>query len=135
MIGAADFSKPASCKEGPEKEGEWKKIYIGIDISKDSLDVAIHGVKNAYACTSNDQSGIQKVVRLAMKRNATLVCFEATGGYEMPLYVALSEAGVSVAPLNPRQVRDFARSMGKLAKTDTIDARIIAHFAVYCSWT
>lgn len=104
------------------------KIYIGIDVSKDSLDVAIHGVKNVMH-TSNNQEGIQKVVLLAMKRNANLVCFEATGGYEIPLYVALSEAGVSVTPLNPRQVRDFARSMGKLAKTDIIDARIIAHFA------
>jgi len=105
-----------------------ERVYIGIDVSKDSLDVAIQGVKNLMR-VKNDQSGIQKVVRLAVKRNATLVCFEATGGYEMPLYVALSEANVSVAPLNPRQVRDFARSMGKLAKTDTIDARIIAHFA------
>jgi len=105
-----------------------EKVYIGIDVSKESLDVAVHGVKNLMR-VKNDQSGIQKVVRLAVKRNATLVCFEATGGYEMPLYVALSEANVSVAPLNPRQVRDFARSMGKLAKTDTIDARIIAHFA------
>jgi transposase len=105
-----------------------KKVYIGIDISKDSLDVAIHGVRNLMH-TSNDKDGIQKVIRLAMKRNATLVCFESTGGIEIPLYAALSEAGVPVAPLNPRQVRDFARSMGKLAKTDTIDARIIAHFA------
>lgn len=105
-----------------------EKVYIGIDISKDSLDVAIHGVKNLMH-TSNDQAGIQKVVRLAKKRNAAMVCFESTGGYEMPLYVALSEAGVPVAPVNPRQIRDFARSMGKLAKTDTIDARVIAHFA------
>lgn len=104
------------------------KVYIGIDVSKDSLDIAIHGVKNLMR-VKNDQIGIQKVVRLATKRNAALVCFEASGGYEMPLYIALSEAGVPCAPLNPRQVRDFARSMGKLAKTDTIDARIIAHFA------
>lgn len=105
-----------------------EKVYIGIDISKDSLDVAIHGVKNLMH-VSNDQTGIQKVIRLAMKRNATLVCFEATGGYEMPLYIALSEANIPVAPVNPRQIRDFARSMGKLAKTDSVDARVIAHFA------
>jgi transposase len=104
------------------------KVYIGVDISKDSLDVAIHGVKNLMH-TSNDQVGIQKVIRLAKKRSATLVCFESTGGYEMPLYIALSEAGIPVSPINPRQIRDFARSMGRLAKTDPIDARIIAHFA------
>ncbi len=105
-----------------------ERVFIGVDISKDSLDVAIHGVKNLM-CASNDQAGIQKVIRLAKKRNAAMVCFEATSGYEMPLYIALSEAGVPVAPINPRQIRDFARSMGKLAKTDTIDARVIAHFA------
>jgi len=105
-----------------------EKVYIGVDISKDSLDVAIHGVKNLMR-VSNDQAGIQKVIRLAKKRDAMLVCFEATGGYEMPLYIALSEADIPVAPVNPRQIRDFARSMGRLAKTDTIDARVIAHFA------
>ncbi len=105
-----------------------EKVFIGVDISKDSLDVAIHGVKNLMRA-SNNQAGIQKVIRLAKKRNATLVCFEATGGYEMPLYIALSETGVPVAPVNPRQIRDFARSMGKLAKTDIIDARVIANFA------
>ena len=76
----------------------------------------------------NDQAGFQKIIRLAEKRNAYLVCFEATGGYEMPLYIALSEAGLPVASVNPRQIRDFARSTGKLAKTDSLDARVIAHF-------
>src|SRR4030067_1533397 len=103
--------------QGRARKGKvMEKVYIGIDISKNSLDVAIHGVKNLMH-VSNDQTGIQKVIRLAMKRNATLVCFEATGGYEMPLYIALSEANIPVAPVNPRQIRDFARSMGKLAKT------------------
>lgn len=105
-----------------------EKVYIGIDVSKDRLDVAVHGVKNMMH-VSNDQPGIQKVIRLAMKRGAKLVCFEATGGYEMPLYVALSEAGIPVVPVNPRQIRDFARSMGRLAKTDRLDAQVITHFA------
>ncbi len=104
------------------------KVYIGVDVAKDNLDVAIHGVKNTMRA-GNDTDGIAKIVRLAKKRKATIVCFEATGGYEMPLYIALSEAGVPVAPINPRQIRDFARSMGRLAKTDAIDARVIAHFA------
>jgi transposase len=120
-------SKPASCKEGPKVRG-MEKVFIGVDVSKGSLDVAIHGVKNIMH-TSNDEAGYNKVIRLAKKRNAALVCFEATGGYEMGLYMALSEAGVLAASVNPRRVRDFARSMGKLAKTDTVDARVIAHFA------
>lgn len=105
-----------------------EKVYIGVDVSKDSLDVALHGVKNMMH-TSNDQAGIERILRLAKKRNAAMVCFEATGGYEMPMYIVLSEAGVPVAPINPRQIRDFAKSMGRLAKTDNIDARVIAHFA------
>lgn len=105
-----------------------EKVYIGIDVSKDSLDVAIHGVKNLMRA-SNDEAGIQKVILLAKKRDAALVCFESTGNHEMPLYIALSGAGIPVSPVNPRHIRDFARSMGRLAKTDTIDARVIAHFA------
>jgi transposase len=62
------------------------------------------------------------------KLNPALIVFEATGGYEMPLYLSLDKAGLLVAPINPRQVRDFAKSTGKLAKTDILDARIIAHF-------
>jgi transposase len=67
--------------QGRAKKGDCvENVYIGIDVSKDSLDVAIHGLKNLMH-VSNNESGIQKVVRLAVKRNATLVCFEATGGY------------------------------------------------------
>jgi transposase len=105
-----------------------KKVYVGVDVSKDSLDVAVDGAKHLMH-TSNDEDGIAKVIRLAKKRNAAMVCFEATGGYEMPLHMALSEAEVPVAAVNPRHIRDFARSMGKLAKTDSIDARMIAQYA------
>ena len=103
-------------------------VYIGVDVSKDSLDVAIHGVKNLMH-VNNDQTGIKKIIRLANKRNAALVCFEATGGYEMLLYSALSNGGIPVTSVNPKHVRDFAKGMGILAKTDAIDARVIAHYA------
>ncbi len=104
------------------------KVYIGIDISKDSLDVAVYASNKQWRY-SNDPVGIASLCKMLMKLGPTLVVFEATGGYELPPYVALGEAGLPAAPVNPRQIRDFARSMGKLAKTDAIDARVIAQFA------
>lgn len=104
------------------------KISVGIDISKDSLDVAIHDSKEQWHI-SNNEKGIDRVCRRLINLNPALVIFEATGGYEMPLYDRLRDAGVPAAMVNPRQIRDFARSMGKLAKTDIIDARVIAHYA------
>jgi transposase len=104
-----------------------ENIYVGIDISKDSLDMAIHASNQQWRF-SNDTAGITRLCRMLKKISPALVVFEATGGYEMPLYVILDEAGLQVAPVNPRQVRDFAKSTGKLAKTDILDARIIAHF-------
>jgi transposase len=123
LIGAG---KPASCKEGPGKEIEGE-MYIGIDISKDSLDIAVHETSQRLHF-SNDRSGIAKLCRKLKQMKPDLVVFEATGGYEMPLYLGLDEAGLPAAPVNPRQIRDFARSTGKLAKTDILDARAIAHF-------
>lgn len=105
-----------------------EQTCIGVDVSKESLDVAIHGVKNLMH-VSNDEAGVQKIVRLAVKRNAALVCFEATGGYEVKLWMALTEAGLNPASSNPRMVRHFAQSAGRLAKTDAIDAHIIADYA------
>lgn len=105
-----------------------EKTYIGVDVSKESLDVAIHGAKNVMH-VGNDEAGVQKIVRLAVKRHAALVCFEATGGYEVKLWIALTEAGLNPAPSNPRMVRHFAQSAGRLAKTDSIDARVIAYYA------
>ena len=102
--------------------------YMVIDVSKDSLEVAIQGVKNVMH-VPNDEAGIDKVVRLAIRRNAVLVCFEATGGYEVRLWIALSEAKVNAAMVNPRLVRHFAQGLGLLAKTDAIDAHVIATYA------
>jgi transposase len=104
-----------------------EKVYVGIDISKDSLDMAVHASDKQWRFT-NDTAGITKLCRMLVKLGPALVVFEATGGYEMPLYLRLDEVGLPAAPVNPRQIRDFARSTGKLAKTDALDARVIAHF-------
>jgi transposase len=104
-----------------------EKVYVGIDISKDSLDVAVHASDKQWRFT-NDHSGITKLCKMLGKLSPALVVFEATGGYEMPLYLSLDKAGLPAAPVNARQIRDFARSTGKLAKTDSLDARVIAHF-------
>jgi transposase len=104
------------------------ETYIGIDISRDSLDMAIHESDKPQQFTNNPD-GIRKVCALLTKLKPALIVFEATGGYEMPLYISLNEAKLPAAPVNPRQVRDFAKATGKLAKTDTLDARVIAHFA------
>ena len=103
------------------------KVYVGIDISKDSLDVAIHSSDKCWHF-SNDHTGINSLRKMLVKLKPALVTFEATGGYEMPLYLSLDNAGLPVSPVNPRQIRDFAKSTGKLAKTDVLDARVIAHF-------
>jgi len=102
--------------------------YVGIDVSKDTLDFCIYpnGKEGLFR---NNRVGIGRLIRMLMKVKPTLVVFEASGGIEMPMYLAMSEAGLPVAPVNPRQVRDFARSMGILAKTDKIDAQVIARFA------
>jgi transposase len=104
------------------------ETYIGVDVCKGSLDVAVHGSRNLMH-VPNDDAGVQKVVRLAIKRKAVMVCFEATGGYEVRLWIALSEAKLKPAMVNPRLVRHFAQGLGRLAKTDAIDAHVIAAFA------
>lgn len=104
------------------------KLYVGIDISKDSLDMAIHDSEKQWHF-ANSEAGIQKICKLMANLNPTLVVCEATGGYEMPLCIHMGETGIPVALINPRQIRDFAKATGKLAKTDRLDARAIAHFA------
>lgn len=104
-----------------------EKIYVGIDISKDYLDVAVHSSENKWQYI-NDAAGIASLCKMLAKLDPALVVFEATGGYEMSLYLALDAARLPATPVNPRQIRDFAKSTGKLAKTDSLDARAIAHF-------
>jgi transposase len=102
-------------------------IYIGIDVSKENLDLA-ESVRKQVRRFHNTATGIGKLVDYLMTVNPTLVVMEATGGYEIPVAAALAEAGIPTAIMNPRQVRDYARSTGRLAKTDAIDARILVDF-------
>jgi transposase len=100
---------------------------VGIDVAKATLDVALGETAPVWQA-ANAPDGIAAVVRRVQAAQASLVVLEATGGLERPLAVALAQAAVPVAIVNPRQARDFARATGQLAKTDTIDARLLARF-------
>ena len=104
-----------------------EQVYVGIDISKNNLDVAIHSSNEQWRFP-NDNVGITSLCKKLRQFEPALVVFEATGGYEMPLHLGLDSAGLPATPVNPRQIRQFAKSTGKLAKTDSLDARVIAHF-------
>jgi transposase len=101
--------------------------FIGVDVSKAWLDVALHGEADV-ARFANTPDGIAALVEKLATPPVALVVAEATGGYEMAMVLALQGAQMAVAVVNPRQVRDLARAQGKLAKTDAIDARSIALF-------
>jgi transposase len=102
--------------------------YVGIDVSKDQLDIAVRPDGDTWSMP-NDASGITEVVQRLAQLHPKLVVLEATGGLQMPLAAALATAGLPLAMVNPRQVRDFARATGRLAKTDRLDAQALAHFA------
>ncbi len=104
------------------------ELFIGIDIAKRHLDVHSHteGVNGRF---NNDNKAIASLVRQLIKLNPTCVVIEATGGYEAMLVAELHLAKLPVSVVNPRQVRDFARATGRLAKTDSIDAEVLALFA------
>lgn len=102
-------------------------IYIGIDISKSLLDVAV-GKDGEYWQASNDQVGIQRVIARLIIIQPALVIVESTGGLEKALITEMFTAGLPFALVQPRRVREFARSIGLLAKTDKLDAHLLAHF-------
>src|ERR1700716_1964469 len=101
------------------------KRFVGIDVAKTALDVFIGSAGAAFS-VANDEVGIRELLR--QLKSADFVILEATGGLEMPVASALAMIGISVAIVNPRQVRDFARATGRLAKTDRLDAEILARF-------
>ncbi|GAB6176686.1 IS110 family transposase [Desulfobaculum senezii] len=103
------------------------KRTMGIDVSKAKLDVAISG-DDSTSTVENNPSGFQQIVETAEAHNVELVIVEATGGYESDAADFLMEQGIPVAVVNPRRVRDFARSLGVLAKTDRIDALVLVQF-------
>ena len=102
--------------------------FVGIDVSKSWVDVHVRPDTSAFRCDT-DTEGLAELVRRLRPLNPRLVAMEASGGYESIVAVSLAEAGLPVAIVNPRQVRKFAEALGQLAKTDAIDARVIAHFA------
>jgi transposase len=104
------------------------EAFIGIDVARDSLEVASRPAGEHWQ-VANDPAGIGALLPRLRALRPTLIVLEATGGLELPALAALGSAGLPVVAVNPRQVRDFARAIGKLAKTDAIDAQVLAHFA------
>jgi transposase len=102
--------------------------YVGIDVAKATLDVAI-GSDSELVQVENNEAGIARLLDRLGEVAPTLVVLEATGGYESVVAGAIVGRGIAVAVVNPRQVRDFAKATGVLAKTDRIDARVLARFA------
>ena len=107
---------------------EQEATYVGVDVAKARLDVAVRPSGVGWK-VSRDEAGIRQLVSRLKALEPVMVLLEASGGLELPLVAALAAAAVPVVVVNPRQVRDFARATGKLAKTDALDAAVLAHFA------
>jgi transposase len=103
-------------------------MFVGIDVAKDRLDVHVRPAGEAFT-VARDGEGIEELAKRLSAVAPTLVVLEATGGFETIVAAGLAAAGLPVAVVNPRQIRDFARATARLAKTDTLDAAVIAHFA------
>ena len=103
-------------------------VFVGIDVSKVRLDVYVRPLGQAWS-VDNDDVGHAELVRRLGELKPTLVVLEAAGGYQTPAATAMAINQLPVAVVNPRQVRDFAKATGRLAKTDAIDAEALAHFA------
>lgn len=101
---------------------------VGIDVSKQWLDVHVHGLDRSTR-VANGSAGLRKLISWLRGFTPGQVMVEATGGYEVAALDALHEAGFAVVRVNPRQARDFAKAIGQLAKTDALDARVLAHMA------
>lgn len=104
------------------------EIFVGIDVSKNWLDVAVHEQGEVWR-VSNDEAGMVSLVKRLKKSKAQLIVLEPTAGFEMLAVAELSQAGLPVAVVNAKRVRDFAKATGQFAKTDKLDAKVLAHFA------
>ena len=102
--------------------------FVGIDVSKRRLELHVRPAGECFAI-DYDEANVAVLIERLVVLEPTLIVLEATGGMEVRLGAALAAAGLPVAIVNPRQVRAFARAMGRLAKTDRLDAAVIAHFA------
>ena len=107
---------------------EQRTVFVGIDVSKDRLDVHLRPSGEAF-CVPREGKGMDDLVIRLQGLSVALVVLEATGGFEATVAAALAGVGLPLCVVNPRQIRDFARAMGRLAKTDTLDAEVIALFA------
>ena len=105
-----------------------QSVVVGIDVSKDTLDVALLP-SGEFLQFSNDRCGLRALVSVLRRKKASLVAFEATGGYEKGLLTALTKAKLAASRINPQRVREFAKACGIMAKNDRIDAAMIARFA------
>ena len=106
---------------------EQEAIYVGIDVAKAQLDVAVRPADEGWV-VSNDDAGVRQLVSRLKTLEPVMVVLEASGGIELPLVASMAVEELPVVVVNPRQVRDFARATGKLAKTDSLDAAVLAHF-------
>ena len=104
-----------------------EQVVVGIDVSKATLDAAVLPGGEMLQ-VANDPTGIEELAARLSSQSAALVVMEATGGYETAVATALVGCGLRVAVVNPRQIRDFAKATGRLAKNDRIDAQVIAAF-------
>jgi transposase len=105
-----------------------KPYYVGIGVSKARLDVALLPTGESFA-VANDEDGLEQLLGRLEDRHPILVVLEASGGFERPVPAVLAASGIAVAVLNRRRTRDFARATGRFAKTDRLDAKVLARFA------
>src|SRR6185312_14551362 len=124
-------AEPVGTKLLPPQEGAPmpEELFVGIDVSKATLDVAVLPSKESWSCPNSEQGIIDLVGRLRELPAPKLVLMEATGGLERQALATIAAAGFPAIAVNPRNVRDFAKSVGILAKTDAIDAHVLALFA------
>jgi len=131
------LTSPNSCEghrsrisQGRDLESKYEEVqmsFVGIDVSKLQLDIAVRPDNKKWSVI-NSEADITKLVETIKELSPQVIVIEATGGMEMPLVAALGQARLPVVVVNPRQVRDFAKAIGRLAKTDRIDSEILAHF-------
>ena len=107
---------------------EKSEVYVGVDVSKAHLDVGVSGSAEVRRF-ANTEHGVGELVQWLGEMEPTLVVMESTGGFEVTAAAAIAAAGIAVVIANPRQVRNFAKATGQLAKTDDLDAQILALFA------
>ena len=108
-------------------------VMVGIDVAKDKLDVAVRPSGERFV-VSRAEAGLEELKNRLAELGVAVVGLEATGGYETVVAASLSGAGLPVVVVNPAQVRAFAHALGKRAKTDPIDAAVIAHFKRRSPW-